>query len=149
MCGSVSWLALSGRAHDGERGLPGGLLRWRVGLWPEGDGILLQTASVRRRQGKNPARVSTKSPKHTGEKLNLDFSLLFYFVLCVLHGRKLGWLCVCAEDKWQAVFDECWTQLGCEAPGQGENWRAWENIAVALTTSRRHIEDRWRSANYG
>ncbi|XP_036946531.1 alsin [Acanthopagrus latus] len=54
---------------------------------------------------------------------------------------KLGRLCVCPEDKWQAVFDECWTQLGCEAPGQGENWRAWENIAVALTTSRRHIED--------
>lgn len=60
----------------------------------------------------------------------------------MLHGRKLGRLCVCAEDKWQAVFDECWTQLGCEAPGQGENWRAWENIAVALTTSRRHIDDR-------
>ncbi|XP_073351569.1 alsin [Pagrus major] len=54
---------------------------------------------------------------------------------------KLGRLCVCAEDKWQAVFDECWTQLGCEAPGRGENWKAWENIAVALTTSRRHIED--------
>ncbi|XP_030006777.1 alsin isoform X3 [Sphaeramia orbicularis] len=54
---------------------------------------------------------------------------------------KLGRLCVCAEDKWQAVFEECWTQLGCEAPGQGENWKAWENIAVALTTSRRHIQD--------
>nr|XP_046238601.1 alsin isoform X2 [Scatophagus argus] len=54
---------------------------------------------------------------------------------------KLGRLCVCAEDKWQAVFDECWSQLGCEAPGQGEDWKAWENIAVALTTSRRHIQD--------
>ncbi|XP_019120648.2 alsin isoform X2 [Larimichthys crocea] len=54
---------------------------------------------------------------------------------------KLGRLCVSAEDKWQAVFEECWSQLGCEEPGQGENWKAWENIAVALTTSRRHIED--------
>uniref|UniRef100_A0A668AD38 Alsin Rho guanine nucleotide exchange factor ALS2 n=1 Tax=Myripristis murdjan TaxID=586833 RepID=A0A668AD38_9TELE len=55
---------------------------------------------------------------------------------------KLGRLCVCAEDKWNAVFEECWTQLGCEAPGvQGESWKAWENIAVALTSSRRHIQD--------
>ncbi|XP_075994703.1 alsin-like [Genypterus blacodes] len=52
---------------------------------------------------------------------------------------KLGRLCVCAEDKWQAVFEECWSQLGCEVPGQGDNRRAWDNIAVALTTSRRHI----------
>uniref|UniRef100_A0A8P4JY06 Alsin Rho guanine nucleotide exchange factor ALS2 b n=1 Tax=Dicentrarchus labrax TaxID=13489 RepID=A0A8P4JY06_DICLA len=54
---------------------------------------------------------------------------------------KLGRMCVCAEDKWRAVFEECWSQLGCEVPGQGDNWKAWENIAVALTTSRRHIED--------
>uniref|UniRef100_A0A8P4KN59 Alsin Rho guanine nucleotide exchange factor ALS2 b n=1 Tax=Dicentrarchus labrax TaxID=13489 RepID=A0A8P4KN59_DICLA len=55
--------------------------------------------------------------------------------------RPLGRMCVCAEDKWRAVFEECWSQLGCEVPGQGDNWKAWENIAVALTTSRRHIED--------
>nr|XP_033471621.1 alsin isoform X4 [Epinephelus lanceolatus] len=54
---------------------------------------------------------------------------------------KLGRLCVSPKDKWQAVFEECWSQLGCEAPGRGESWKAWENIAVALTTSRRHIED--------
>uniref|UniRef100_A0AAX7SWR2 VPS9 domain-containing protein n=1 Tax=Astatotilapia calliptera TaxID=8154 RepID=A0AAX7SWR2_ASTCA len=54
---------------------------------------------------------------------------------------KLGHLCVCAEDKWPAVFEECWSQLGCEAPGRGEPEKAWENIAVALTTSRRHILD--------
>lgn len=54
---------------------------------------------------------------------------------------KLGRLCVCAEDKWRAVFEECWTQLGCETPGEGETWKAWENIAVALTASRRHIQD--------
>ncbi|KAM9836166.1 alsin [Aulostomus maculatus] len=54
---------------------------------------------------------------------------------------KLGRLCVCAEDKWQAVFEECWSQLGCDAPGNGENAKAWEQIAVALTTSRRHIQE--------
>ncbi|XP_029300670.1 alsin isoform X2 [Cottoperca gobio] len=54
---------------------------------------------------------------------------------------KLGRLCVCAEDKWQAVFEECWSQLDCEAPGRGENLKAWENIAVALATSRQQIED--------
>ncbi|KAM6958516.1 alsin isoform 1-T1 [Tautogolabrus adspersus] len=54
---------------------------------------------------------------------------------------KLGRLCVCAEDKWQAVFLECWSQLGCEAPGRGESCKAWENIAVALTTGLLHIQD--------
>ncbi|XP_031708041.1 alsin isoform X3 [Anarrhichthys ocellatus] len=57
------------------------------------------------------------------------------------HAVKLGRLCVCAEDKWQAVFEECWSQLGCEEAGRGENWKAWENIAVALATSRQHIQD--------
>ncbi|MBN3271203.1 ALS2 protein, partial [Polyodon spathula] len=54
---------------------------------------------------------------------------------------KLGVLAVAPDEKWRAVFDECWSQLGCENPGQGENWRAWENIAVALTTSRRQHKD--------
>ncbi|XP_035248403.1 alsin isoform X3 [Anguilla anguilla] len=54
---------------------------------------------------------------------------------------KLGALAVRAEGKWRAVFEECWARLGCEAPGQGENWRAWENIAVTLTTSRRQHKD--------
>ncbi|XP_033866344.3 alsin-like [Acipenser ruthenus] len=54
---------------------------------------------------------------------------------------KLGVLAVAPDEKWRAVFDECWSHLGCESPGQGENWRAWENIAVALTTSRRQHKD--------
>ncbi|KAJ8349897.1 hypothetical protein SKAU_G00250270 [Synaphobranchus kaupii] len=54
---------------------------------------------------------------------------------------KLGSLAVCSDEKWRAVFEECWSRLGCEAPGQGENWRAWENIAVTLTTSRRQHRD--------
>ncbi|MEQ2201209.1 hypothetical protein XENOCAPTIV_009073 [Xenoophorus captivus] len=28
---------------------------------------------------------------------------------------------------------ECWSQLGCEAPGRGEHWKAWENIAACDT----------------
>ncbi|XP_014847120.1 PREDICTED: alsin isoform X1 [Poecilia mexicana] len=54
---------------------------------------------------------------------------------------KLGRLSVRAEEKWQAVFEECWSQLGCEAPGQGEHLKAWENIAVALTSRRQQIQD--------
>ncbi|CAD7686031.1 unnamed protein product [Nyctereutes procyonoides] len=55
--------------------------------------------------------------------------------------RKLGNLAVSADEKWKAVFDECWHQLGCENPGQGEVWKAWDNIAVALTTNRRQHRD--------
>ncbi|XP_076788173.1 alsin [Arvicanthis niloticus] len=54
---------------------------------------------------------------------------------------KLGSLAVAADEKWRAVFDECWRQLGCESPGHGEVWKAWDNIAVALTTSRRQHRD--------
>lgn len=55
--------------------------------------------------------------------------------------RKLGNLAVAADEKWKAVFDECWRQLGCASPGQGDIWKAWDNIAVALTTSRRQHRD--------
>ncbi|XP_005373242.1 PREDICTED: alsin isoform X2 [Chinchilla lanigera] len=54
---------------------------------------------------------------------------------------KLGNLAVAADEKWKAVFDECWRQLGCESPGQGDVWKAWDNIAVALTASRRQHRD--------
>ncbi|KAM4711014.1 alsin isoform 2-T2 [Anableps anableps] len=54
---------------------------------------------------------------------------------------KLGRLSVRAEEKWKAVFEECWSQLGCETPGQGEHLKAWENIAVALTSNRQQIQD--------
>ncbi|KAM4697842.1 alsin [Rhinophrynus dorsalis] len=54
---------------------------------------------------------------------------------------KLGCLSVSADDKWKAIFDECWSQLGCEIPGQGDVQKAWDNIAVALTTNRRQQQD--------
>ncbi|KAJ6665289.1 hypothetical protein lerEdw1_004338 [Lerista edwardsae] len=55
--------------------------------------------------------------------------------------RKLGILAVPADEKWKAVFEECWHRLGCEQPGQGDRWKAWDNIAVALTTNRRQHKD--------
>ncbi|XP_049340539.1 alsin isoform X1 [Astyanax mexicanus] len=53
----------------------------------------------------------------------------------------VGRYVVPAEQKWRAVFEECWSRLGCETPGQGDNERAWENIAVILTTSRRQQKE--------
>ncbi|KAM8806549.1 alsin [Eudromia elegans] len=55
--------------------------------------------------------------------------------------RKLGILSVPPDEKWKAIFEECWNQLGCESPGQGDRWKAWDNIAVALTTNRRQHKD--------
>ncbi|XP_062434697.1 alsin isoform X2 [Rhea pennata] len=55
--------------------------------------------------------------------------------------RKLGTLAVSPDEKWKAVFEECWSQLGCDSPGQGDRWKAWDNIAVALTTNRRQHKD--------
>ncbi|XDV30754.1 hypothetical protein PO909_033601 [Leuciscus waleckii] len=46
-----------------------------------------------------------------------------------------------AEEKWKAVFEECWGQLGCETPGQGAYKKAWENIAISLTARRRQQRD--------
>lgn len=46
-----------------------------------------------------------------------------------------------AEEKWKAVFEECWSRLGCETPGQGLYKKAWENIAISLTARRRQQRD--------
>ncbi|XP_078085206.1 alsin isoform X2 [Mustelus asterias] len=54
---------------------------------------------------------------------------------------KLGKLAVHPDEKWKAVFDECWSQLGCVCAGQGSVQKAWDNIAVCLTTSRRQHKD--------
>ncbi|XP_042192089.1 alsin [Callorhinchus milii] len=54
---------------------------------------------------------------------------------------KLGNLAVLADEKWKAIFDECWSQLGCENTGQGDLDQAWDNIAVCLTTSQREHKD--------
>ncbi|XP_060786136.1 alsin isoform X2 [Neoarius graeffei] len=54
---------------------------------------------------------------------------------------EVGRYAVPAEQKWTVVFEECWSHLGCETPGVGEKERAWENIAVILTSSRREQRD--------
>uniref|UniRef100_A0AAR2JUG6 VPS9 domain-containing protein n=1 Tax=Pygocentrus nattereri TaxID=42514 RepID=A0AAR2JUG6_PYGNA len=54
---------------------------------------------------------------------------------------KLGRLAVPSEEKWKAVFEECWSRLGCDSPGQGETSTAWDNIAIALTINRRQHRD--------
>ncbi|XP_053493319.1 alsin [Ictalurus furcatus] len=54
---------------------------------------------------------------------------------------KLGRFSVHPEEKWKAVFGECWSRLGCDTAGQGETRMAWDNIAIALTTNRRQHRD--------
>ncbi|CAN9497900.1 unnamed protein product [Ophioblennius macclurei] len=57
----------------------------------------------------------------------------------------LGQHVVPAAARWMCVFEECWSRLGCEAPGRGDRSTAWENIAVSITTARRQSPDLTRS----
>ncbi|KAG7502317.1 alsin-like isoform X2 [Solea senegalensis] len=51
---------------------------------------------------------------------------------------RLGQYVVAAGRRWGCVFTECWRRLGCDAAGRGDRTSAWENIAVTITTARRH-----------
>ncbi|XP_068602604.1 alsin-like [Brachionichthys hirsutus] len=51
---------------------------------------------------------------------------------------RLGQYLVPTDQKWVCVFAECWSRLGCSAARRGERSTAWENIAVSITTARRH-----------
>ncbi|XP_035532247.1 alsin-like isoform X3 [Morone saxatilis] len=57
----------------------------------------------------------------------------------------LGQYVVPAAQRWLCVFDECWSRLGCDGAGRGERTTAWDNIAVTITTARRHSPDLSRS----
>lgn len=57
------------------------------------------------------------------------------------HALKLGRLAVHSEEKWKAVFLECWNRLGCDSPIQGQTTTAWDNIAIALTANLRQQRD--------
>ncbi|XP_051567672.1 alsin-like isoform X2 [Myxocyprinus asiaticus] len=54
---------------------------------------------------------------------------------------KLGRIAVHSEEKWKAVFVECWKSLGCDSPGMGQTSIAWDNIAISLTANRRQQRD--------
>ncbi|XP_035532248.1 alsin-like isoform X4 [Morone saxatilis] len=58
---------------------------------------------------------------------------------------RLGQYVVPAAQRWLCVFDECWSRLGCDGAGRGERTTAWDNIAVTITTARRHSPDLSRS----
>eukprot|EP00064_Thunnus_orientalis_P022355 superscaffoldBa00007454_g22549 len=51
---------------------------------------------------------------------------------------RLGQYVVPAGQRWTCVFDECWSRLGCDSAARGERTTAWENIAVTITSARRH-----------
>ncbi|XP_034550228.1 alsin-like isoform X2 [Notolabrus celidotus] len=61
------------------------------------------------------------------------------------HLTRQGQYVVPAGQRWVCVFDECWSRLGCDAPGRGERTTAWENIAVTIATARRQSPDLSRS----
>ncbi len=69
--------------------------------------------------------------------------VFFNLCLCLCVCSVAGQHAVPAEEKWKAVFDECWSRLGCEAPGEGVHEKAWENIAIALTARRRQQRYRY------
>ncbi|XP_051937383.1 alsin-like isoform X1 [Hippocampus zosterae] len=58
---------------------------------------------------------------------------------------RLGQYVVAADERWVCVFDESWRRLGCDIPGRGERTVAWENIAVSISSARRHSTDLSRS----
>uniref|UniRef100_A0A672IXV8 Alsin Rho guanine nucleotide exchange factor ALS2 n=1 Tax=Salarias fasciatus TaxID=181472 RepID=A0A672IXV8_SALFA len=58
---------------------------------------------------------------------------------------RLGQYAVPSPQRWMCVFEECWSRLGCDAPGRGERSTAWENIAVSITSARRQSPDLSRS----
>uniref|UniRef100_A0AAR2ILX6 VPS9 domain-containing protein n=1 Tax=Pygocentrus nattereri TaxID=42514 RepID=A0AAR2ILX6_PYGNA len=72
-----------------------------------------------------------------GTGLKISGYVYTSFFMC----SKLGRLAVPSEEKWKAVFEECWSRLGCDSPGQGETSTAWDNIAIALTINRRQHRD--------
>ncbi|KAM5151552.1 alsin [Mantella aurantiaca] len=72
-----------------------------------------------------------------GEKEETKALLVSPMSSSIIKCRELGRLSVPADEKWKAVFEECWKQLGCEIPLKGDPQRAWDNIAVAITTKRR------------
>nr|XP_057937241.1 alsin-like isoform X2 [Doryrhamphus excisus] len=49
-----------------------------------------------------------------------------------------GQYLVAAGERWVCVFDECWRRLGCDVAGRGDRTTAWENIAVSISSARRH-----------
>ncbi|XP_037136637.1 alsin-like isoform X2 [Syngnathus acus] len=63
------------------------------------------------------------------------------------HRKKfmLGQFVVAADERWLCVFDECWRRLGCDTASNGERTTAWENIAVSISSARRHSPDLSRS----
>ncbi|XP_046468908.1 alsin isoform X5 [Neodiprion pinetum] len=57
---------------------------------------------------------------------------------------SFGKLCVPPDQKWKAIFRQCYQQLGVSEPGSknnstankiGETQRVWQNVAVVITNS--------------
>jgi hypothetical protein len=61
-----------------------------------------------------------------------------------MHCSSFGKLCVAANQKWKAIFRQCYQQLGVPQPtgAKGSKTRVdlqkvWENVAVVINNSQR------------
>lgn len=59
-------------------------------------------------------------------QIHIDQKYKYYF-------SSFGKLCVSPNQKWKAIFRQCWASLGAGPDGKmADTQRAWESIAVAL-----------------
>ncbi|KAJ3591672.1 hypothetical protein NHX12_006804 [Muraenolepis orangiensis] len=61
--------------------------------------------------------------------------------LCVRSGEVLE------DQRYQGVFEECLSRLGCTSPGTRDQETAWNNVAITMTGCRRESPDLSRSQN--
>ncbi|XP_071103612.1 alsin-like isoform X2 [Haliotis cracherodii] len=52
-----------------------------------------------------------------------------------------GKLSVPAEHKWADIFRHCCSLLGYKGDGKSNSDKAWESVAVFLTTGRKHLKE--------
>jgi hypothetical protein len=60
-----------------------------------------------------------------------------------MHCSSFGKLCVAANQKWKAIFQQCYQQLGVAEPTGAKGGKAnvkvqkvWENVAVIINNSQ-------------
>ena len=70
-------------------------------------------------------------------------SLFLFFFSIYIHFSSFGKLCVTANQKWTAIFRQCYQQLGVPEPTGTKGGKTtvdvqkvWENVAVVINNSQ-------------